>query len=38
MVYESTAMVDGVLRVTYEPKAVGTYNIVVPDGCDGDLK
>jgi hypothetical protein len=31
-------MIDGVLRVTFNPTAVGVYIIIVPSNCDGDLK
>jgi hypothetical protein len=38
LAYESQALVDGVLRVKFDPLKIGEYQVVVPDGCKGERK
>jgi len=38
LAYESQALVDGVLRVKFDPLKIGEYSVVVPDGCKGERK
>jgi hypothetical protein len=38
LAYESQALVDGVLRVKFNPLKMGEYQVVVPDGCKGERK
>jgi hypothetical protein len=38
LAYESQALVDGVLRIKFDPLKEGEYQVVVPNGCKGERK